>query len=109
MRALVRQVIVAEPMLEMLVRMMGSLTPGSPFATKSVNHYVRFGPGPRAAQSVMLTAKVFALRDGRINLSFDDMKRALAPAIRHRLVLSFQAEADKVTSDQIIAEVRDAK
>jgi len=109
MRALVRQVIVADPILEVLVRMLQALTPQSPYATEKVKRYVRFGPGPRGAQSVMLIAKVQALLDGRMNLSFNDLKSALLPTIRHRLVLNFQAEADAVSADALIDEVRNAK
>ena len=109
MRNLVRQVIVADPILEVLVRMLQALTPQSPYATERVKRYVRFGPGPRGAQSVMLMAKVQALLDGRMNLSFSDIKSALLPTIRHRLVLTFQAEADAVSADMLIDEVRNAK
>src|SRR5690606_31519694 len=109
MRHLVREVVVADPMLEVLVRMMSALTPGDRYATKLVNDYVRFGPGPRAAQAVMLVAKVYALLDRRINLSFEDLKKAIVPALRHRIVLNFQAEADGITADTIIEQIRDAK
>lgn len=109
MRQLVRQVLVAEPMQEVLVRMMSALTPQNKFATELTQKYVRFGPGPRGAQALLLGAKVMALLDGRINLAFDDLKKVIIPAIRHRLILSFQAEADSITADEIIEEVRNAK
>lgn len=109
MRQLVRLVTVAQPLQEVLVRMMEALTPGNSFATERVKKYVRFGAGPRGAQSVMLLAKVLALLDGRINLSFADLKQALVPALRHRLILNFQAEADNISSDLILDEIRNAK
>lgn len=59
-------------------------------------------PVPRGAQSVMMVAKVCALLDGRINLSFDDIKQALVPALRHRMILNFQAEADGVDADTVV-------
>jgi MoxR-like ATPase len=105
LKQLVRQVMVADPILEILVRMMSSLTPGSEHATERVNRYVRFGPGPRAAQAVMMSSKVQALLDSRINLSFDDLRNMIGPCLRHRLVLNFQAEADGVSSDELIHEV----
>jgi len=108
MRELVRRVVAAPPLVDVLVGTIFSLTPGSPSATDRVNEFVRFGPGPRAAQSVLLTAKVFALLDNRINLAFEDIRAALVPALRHRLVLNYQAEAEAVTADQLIEEVRDA-
>jgi MoxR-like ATPase len=109
MKRLVRQVVVAGPMQEGLVRMVAALTPGSDFATENVKRYVRFGPGPRGAQAIMMSAKVSAILDGRINLSFDDIRSSIVPALRHRLILNFQAEADGITSDDIIAEVKNAK
>ena len=109
MKRLVRQVAVAAPMQEVLVRMMAALTPGNEFATEKVTRYVRFGPGPRGAQAVMLSAKVSAILDGRINLSFEDIRSVMVPALRHRLILNFQAEADGITSDEIINEVRNAR
>ena len=109
MRQLVRQVVVADPMQEVLVRMLAALTPGNKFATELCRKYVRFGPGPRGGQALMMSAKVSAILDGRINLSFEDIRSAITPALRHRLILNFQAEADEISADQIIEEVRNAK
>jgi MoxR-like ATPase len=109
MQSVVRHVVVSDPLQEVLVRLIAALTPGSRFATDSVNRYVRFGPGPRGAQSVVLAAKVGAILDGRINISFEDIRSVLNATLRHRLILHFQAEADGVTADNIIEEVRNAK
>jgi MoxR-like ATPase len=109
MKRLVRFVVMADPMYQVLVRMIAALTPGSEYATPSVKQYVRFGPGPRGAQAVVLSAKVLALLDGRINVSFDDIRSVLLPTLRHRLILNFQAEADGVSADQLIEQVRNAK
>jgi MoxR-like ATPase len=109
MKRFVRQVTVSPPLQEVLVRLMSALSPEGEFATKKVIQYVRFGPGPRGAQSVLMLAKVFAILDGRMHVSFDDLKAALIPTLRHRIILNFQAEADSVTTDQIIEEVRNAK
>ncbi len=108
MRRLVRQVVVSPVVQDVLVGMVFALTPGSPSCTEKVREYIRFGPGPRGAQSVLLAAKVFALLDNRINLSYQDIKAVVVPALRHRLILNFQAEADGITGDEVIAEVRDA-
>jgi MoxR-like ATPase len=109
MQSIVRHVVVSDPMQEVLVRLIAALTPGSEFATPRVAQYVRFGPGPRGAQAVVLAAKVTALLDGRINISFDDIRSVLASTLRHRLMLQFQAEADGITADDLIEEVRNAK
>lgn len=109
MRHLVRQVVVPPMMQDVLVGMIFSLTPGSSSCTDLVREYVRFGPGPRGAQSVLLAAKVLALLDGRINLSYEDLREAVLPALRHRLILNFQAEAEGITGDQLIEQIRDAR
>jgi MoxR-like ATPase len=108
MRQLVRQVVVSPVVQDILVGMIYALTPGSTNCTDLVSEYVRFGPGPRGAQSVLLCAKVFALLDNRINIAYQDIKAVIVPALRHRLILNFQAEAEGITVDQIIEEVRDA-
>lgn len=106
MRTLVRSVLIAPPLEDVLVGIIFALSPNNPHATKLTNEYVRFGPGPRAAQSVLLAAKASALLDGRLNVSYDDIRGVLAPALRHRLILNYQAEAEGVTADQIINEVK---
>ena len=108
MRRLVRHVLIAPPLEDALVGTIFALTPESSNCTEKVSEYVRYGPGPRAAQSVLLAAKVFALLDSRINLSFDDIKKAMLPALRHRLILNYQAEADNITTDEIIKEIKDS-
>lgn len=108
MRELVRKVIVAPPLQDALVATIFALTPGTEHSGDRVKEFIRFGPGPRGAQSVLLAAKVFALLDGRMNLSYRDIKQALVPALRHRIILNYQAEAEGVSSDQLIEEVRDA-
>lgn len=109
MKRLVRQVIVSDPMYEVLVRMIAALTPESEFSTEMVKQYVRFGPGPRGAQAVIMSAKVSALLDQRINVSFDDIRSVILPALRHRMILNFQAEADGVSADDIIGQIKNAK
>lgn len=109
MQEIVRHVVVSDPLQDVLVRIIAALTPSSEFATDNVKQYVRFGPGPRGAQSVVLAAKVQALLDGRINISFDDIRDVLHSTLRHRLILQFQAEADGVSADDLLEEVRNAK
>ena len=109
MRHLVRRVVVPPMIQDVLVGMIFALTPESSSCTELVREYVRFGPGPRGAQSVLLAAKVFALLDGRVNLSYEDLRAAVLPALRHRIILNFQAEAEGVTTDQLITQIRDAR
>lgn len=104
MRMLVRQVVAPEPILDILVRLISLLQPDSPDSTELARKYIRFGPGPRGAQSVLLVAKFFALREGRIHISVDDIRKASIPALRHRVVLNFQADADGITTDAVIED-----
>ncbi|MDQ1256484.1 MAG: MoxR-like ATPase, partial [Candidatus Hydrogenedentes bacterium] len=75
---------------------------GSPFATEQVTRYVRFGSSPRGAQALLLAGKVNALRDGRFNVGFEDIRKAALPALRHRVLMNFEAEADGIVSDRIV-------
>ena len=108
MRELVKGVMVAPAVQDILVSMVFALDPKSPTCTSLVNQYVKFGPGPRGAQAVMMISKVLALLDGRANIAYEDIKTAIIPALRHRLILNFQADADGINADKIISEVKDA-
>lgn len=109
MKQLVREVVIANPLYDVLVRMIAAITPGSQYATDLTKRYVRFGPGPRGAQAIVMCAKVQALLESRINVAFEDIKAVFLPTLRHRLMLNFQAEADGITADQILEQVRNAK
>ena len=109
MKQLVRSVTVADQLMEIIVRVISALSPSNQYATDATNTYVRYGPGPRAAQGILLAAKVSALLDGRINIAFEDVTYVATAALRHRLILNFQAEADGVSSDEIIQEILNAK
>ena len=73
--------------------------------TASVKQFIRFGSSPRGAQSVILGAKGHALAEGRVHVSYEDVEKVISPALRHRIILNFQAEAENVGADQILAEV----
>ena len=75
------------------------------YATPMVNRFVRVGASPRAAQALVLAAKCQALLDGRPAASVDDIRSAVLGAIRHRLILNFEAQAEGMTSDQIIENI----
>jgi MoxR-like ATPase len=109
LRKLVREVYVADPLQEILVRMISALTPGNTFASQRVQEFVAFGPGPRGAQAIILMAKVMALTEGRINLSFDDITKVITPCLRHRIILNFKAEAVGVSTDDLIEEIKKAR
>ncbi|MDD7473244.1 MAG: AAA family ATPase [Bdellovibrionota bacterium] len=105
MKLLVKEVIISNSLLDIVIKMIEALNPTSKFATSKVKNYVSFPPGPRGVQSLIMLSKVFALLDGRINISFDDIKKAFLPTLRHRLILNFQADTDNVTSDDVLLEI----
>lgn len=103
MQALVRQVLLAPPLSNYVARLIAAATPGHDQAlVPEVTQYLRYGPSPRGAQAITLGAKVNALLDNRVNVSFDDIIDVTLPALRHRCLLNFQAEAENITADQII-------
>jgi len=71
----------------------------------AVKQYLRFGSSPRGAQSIILGAKGNALAEGRVHVSYADVEKVIYSALRHRIILNFQAEAENVSADQILAEV----
>jgi MoxR-like ATPase len=103
MKVVVRQVLLAPPLSSYVARLIAAATPrNAQSPIPEVNQYLRYGPGPRGAQAITLGAKVNALLDNRVNVSFDDIIDAVLPALRHRCLLNFQAEAESVTADQVI-------
>lgn len=102
---LVRQVIVAPHVQDYIVRLTLATHPGGPFAVPVTNQYLRWGSSPRGAQTVTLAAKVRALLNGRYNVSFDDIRRVMLPAMRHRVILNFEAAAEGIEPDQVLAEI----
>jgi len=102
---LVREVPVASHVKDYAVRLVLATHPKTDTATPIANQYLRFGSSPRGAQTLILAGKVRALAQGRFNVSFEDIQTAALPALRHRLILNFEAEAEGVTTDHIIAQI----
>jgi MoxR-like ATPase len=104
LKVLVREVIVAEPLERYAIAIVAACTPGSPAALPEVSQYLRFGPSPRGLQAIILSAKVSALLDGRVSVSYDDVDDAVIPALRHRLLRNFQAEAENVATEAVLEQ-----
>ena len=102
---LVREVILAEHVQDYIVRLTLATHPEGPFALPIANQYVRWGSSPRGAQSLALAAKVRALLDGRYNVSFQDVRRVYLPAMRHRVILNFEAQAEDIDTDHVLLEI----
>ncbi len=79
--------------------------PEHELAPDITRRYVRFGSSPRGAQTMLLTSKIRALFDGRLNVSNDDIRASAIPALRHRVILNFEGEAEGVSADDILAEI----
>jgi MoxR-like ATPase len=101
MRALIRQVPVARPIQDFVVRLIDATHPAGS-ALPEVRKFVRYGSSPRGAQAILLAAKTVALRAGRFTPSFDDVRQVAPQALRHRILLNFEGEADGVSPDQLL-------
>jgi MoxR-like ATPase len=102
-----RQVPIDKPVQEHLVHIVRRTHPTSEEAPAPVRKYVRHGASPRAAQAMLAAARAKALLDGRYHVSREDVNAVALPAIRHRLILSFEGEAEGVKADQLIHQVLD--
>ena len=102
LRALCRDVAIAEPVMRFASRLVRASDPATPGAPDLVRRALRFGAGVRGGQSLVLAAKAVAMLDGRAPVAFSDVQRVAKPVLRHRLIRSFEGEADGVTTDQVV-------
>ncbi len=100
----VREVPVAREVQEKVVQVVMATHPSRPDSIPLASKYVRYGASPRGAQAILLCAKIEALLAGRLHVASDDIRAVAAPALRHRLILNFEGEAEGVTADHIINE-----
>ena len=105
MGQLARGIPIASHVNEYAVRLLLATHPGEESAPEMVRHYVRYGASPRGGQAMILGAKIAALLGGRYNVSFEDLDAMALPALRHRLILNFEGEAEGVPTDAVVAEV----
>ena len=102
-QARVREVHVGADLLDWINRLVRASRPRDAAASDEVRKYVRWGAGPRAGQSLVLAAKARALLHGRFAATREDVRALAAPVMRHRLLLSFAAEAEQVSADDVVA------
>jgi MoxR-like ATPase len=105
MQQLVRQVPVARHVQDYAVRVLQATHPDGPDAPDLAKRFVRYGSSPRGAQAMLLASKIRALFDGRFAASVDDVRAVAHAALRHRVLLNFEGEAEGVKSDQVIDAV----
>ncbi len=104
-RELIREVPVATPVRDLASMIVMATHPEWDRSPEPARRFVRYGASPRGAQALILGAKVRALTEGRYNVSVDDLKALAAPALRHRIILNFEGEAEAVDVDALIAEI----
>ncbi len=102
---LVRAVRIADQVQDYAVRLVLATHPRGQFATPLVNQFLRFGASPRAAQTIVLGAKVKALLAGRASVAAEDIKAVAVPALRHRVLMNFEAEAEGRGADEIVTNI----
>lgn len=105
LQKMVRDVPVVSHVKDFAVRLILATHPKTDTARPITNQYLRFGSSPRGAQTLLLAAKVRALMQGRFNVGFEDVEQMALPALRHRLILNFEAEAEGITTDHIIGKI----
>ncbi|MGH9373436.1 MAG: AAA family ATPase, partial [Vicinamibacterales bacterium] len=105
MRHVARSVPIARPVQAYAIRLTLGSHPASPYATPLVRRYVRYGASPRAAQALVLAGKIQALNRGQAFVAIDDIRGAALAALRHRILLNFEGEADEVSTDTIVDEL----
>ena len=101
----IREVILAPHVRDYIVRLTLATHPEGPLALPITNQYLRWGSSPRGAQSMALAAKVRALLEGRYNVSFEDVRRVYLPALRHRVILNFEAQAENIGTDHVLLQI----
>ena len=102
---LVREVLVAPPVQDYAIRLVLATHPGGEFAAQETGKYIRCGASPRGAQAIVLASKVRALLEGRYNVGFEDVRTVYLPAMRHRILLNFEAQAENISTDSVLEEI----
>jgi MoxR-like ATPase len=105
MRALAREVPIASHVSEYAARLVLATQTTGGGSVEMARRYLRYGSSPRGAQALVLAGKVLALMKGRYNVAFSDIREMAYPALRHRLILNFEAEAEGIRADRIIARI----
>ena len=102
MRKTVKAVPIARPIQEYAIRMMMGTHPNTQFAHELTNKYVRHGASPRGSQAMIVGAKIRALLNNRVYVSADDIRSCVLGALRHRIIMSFEGEAERIDPDTIL-------
>ncbi len=105
MQTMARAVPVASHVLGYAARLISATHPDSPLAPDTVRRYVSYGSSPRGMQALILAGKINALLDGRTNVAFRDLREMAMPTMRHRVILSFEGQAEGITTESIVSSI----
>ena len=105
MQQLAREVPIATHVMAYAIRILRGTHPDTDGAPELVRKYVRYGGSPRGAQAMVLGAKIHALLEGRFNVAFSDVQAVAAPALRHRVILNFEGEAEGISTDSVVRAI----
>jgi MoxR-like ATPase len=108
MQRLARAVPIAPHVTAYAVSLLSASHPDQPRAPQLVREYVRYGGSPRGAQALVTGGKIYALLDGRFNVSIDDIRAVAMPSLRHRIILNFEGEAEGITTEAVVRSILDA-
>jgi MoxR-like ATPase len=108
MQRLARAVPIAPHITAYAVSVLAATHPDQPRAPELVREYVRYGGSPRGAQALVTAGKIFALLDGRFNVSVEDIRAAALPSLRHRIILNFEGEAEGITTEAVVRTILDS-
>ena len=107
MRQLAREVPISPSVREFAIKVVLGTHPDSPHAPAQIKQFVRFGSSPRGAQAIVMTAKIKALLAGRYNVAMEDIASVAMPALRHRLIMNFEGEAEGIAPDTLVQSILD--
>jgi MoxR-like ATPase len=105
MQRLARDVPIASHVMAYAIRILRATHPETEHAPELVAKYVRYGGSPRGAQAMVLGGKIHALLDGRFNVAYSDVQAVAAPALRHRVILNFEGEAEGISTDSVVRAI----
>ena len=105
LRKLAREVVLADHLKKFIARLIMATHPGDKEAPDRVSRYIRYGASPRGAQALTLAGKVLALTRGRLHVAEEDIRDIAFPALRHRLILNFEGEAEGISGDDVLEQV----
>jgi MoxR-like ATPase len=105
LRTILDKVVVAAPIRDFAVRLVLATHPESEFATAKIKRFVRWGASPRAAQALIRAGRVRALADGRVHVSFEDIRHFALHVLRHRAILNYDGQAENISMTELVNEI----